>query len=230
MWTWASATVAVIAAATALTSYPNYLAYFNPINGGPTQAYRHLIDSSLDWGQDLAGLQKWLVTHRQREEPLYLSYFGMGSPQYEGIKEFIPLSPYYYHYQPKHWVELKPGLYCISATLLQDAYSPWRGPWTGQREYTYKVILNRLRGEIASGKCFIEIAEFGEGDSHPLWSLDRLRFARLTSYLRLRKPDALIGYSIFVYRLSPAEVHAAVDGSLTELADLMDHALNPPKR
>ncbi|HTJ78110.1 MAG TPA: hypothetical protein VL357_03865 [Rariglobus sp.] len=228
MQKWGATMIAVLAAATAFSTYPNYLAYFNLLSGGSSQGYHHLIDSSLDWGQDLPGLKTWLDTNRKPEEPVYLAYFGMGSPRYEGIKA-APLSPYYYHYQPRHWFELKPGLYCISATLIQDAYSPWRGDWTGEREYTYQTMLKRLRREIAEGKRSTTIAEFGEGDSHPLWALDRLRFARLTSYLRLRRPDAMIGYSILVYRLTAEEVHTSVDGSITSLADMMEHALNPQK-
>ena len=42
---------------------PHYLAYFNAFAGGPSQGYRHLIDSSLDWGQDLRGLKDWLDRH-----------------------------------------------------------------------------------------------------------------------------------------------------------------------
>ena len=36
---------------------------------------------------------------------------------------------------------------------------------------------------------------------------------------------AMIGYSIFIYRLSADEVHAAVNGTPAELADAMEHAL-----
>jgi hypothetical protein len=82
-----------------------------------------------------------------------------------------------------------------------------------------------MRAEIAEGKRDTLIAEFGEGPSKPLWDLDRLRFARLSQYLRLRQPDAMIGYSIFIYRLSGEEVHAAVDGTAAELADAMERAL-----
>src|SRR5205085_12194986 len=35
---------------------PNYLAYFNEIAGGAKNGYKHLIDSSLDWGKDLLTL------------------------------------------------------------------------------------------------------------------------------------------------------------------------------
>jgi len=223
-WRIGAGALALLAAGTALGQYPDYLSYFNAFGGGPANGYRHLSDSSLDWGQDLPGLATWLKNHRWQNEPVYLGYFGMGSPAYEGINA-EPLAPYYYHHQPRKWTELQPGLYCISATLLQDVYSPWRGPWTAGRERTYQVALKRLRAEIASGQRTPDIAEFGEGVSEPLWNLDRMRFARLAFYLRLRQPDAIIGYSIFVYRINAEEVRVAVDGSLTELADLMERAL-----
>ncbi len=44
-----------------------------------------------------------------------------------------------------------------------------------------------------------------------------LRFARLCYYLRVRRPDAVIGYSIFIYRLDADEVSAATAGSLSGL-------------
>lgn len=38
-------------AAESITIAPHYLAYFNQLAGGPSQGYRHLVDSSLDWGR-----------------------------------------------------------------------------------------------------------------------------------------------------------------------------------
>src|SRR6185369_10959616 len=57
---------------------PDYLAYFNELAGGPSEGYRHLADSSLDWGQDLPALKQWLDGERlQRGDGnVYLSYFG----------------------------------------------------------------------------------------------------------------------------------------------------------
>ncbi|MGC4073945.1 MAG: glycosyltransferase family 39 protein [Nibricoccus sp.] len=63
--------------------YPHYLAYFNGIVT-PAKAYRHVVDSSLDWGQDLRGLKRYLEA-RPLEHPVYLSYFGTASPRYYGI-------------------------------------------------------------------------------------------------------------------------------------------------
>jgi len=45
---------------------PDYLSYFNQAAGGPEGGYRHLVDSSLDWGQDLPGLKKVADGKRSR--------------------------------------------------------------------------------------------------------------------------------------------------------------------
>jgi hypothetical protein len=62
--------------------FPNYLAYFNGLVR-PARAYRHLIDSSLDWGQELPAIARYLRSHAN--EPAYLAYFGVGRPAYYGI-------------------------------------------------------------------------------------------------------------------------------------------------
>ena len=43
-----------------------------------------------------------------------------------------------------------------------------------------------------------------------------LRFERLCRYLRAREPDAQIGYAMFVFRLSEAEIDAAVNSSFSD--------------
>ncbi len=65
--------------------YPHYLAYFNEIAGGPRHGYESLVDSNLDWGQDLIGLKQWLGRHGT-VAPLYLCYFGTADPRYYGIR------------------------------------------------------------------------------------------------------------------------------------------------
>ncbi len=66
------------ALATALV-YPSFLAYFNWVSGGPRHGHEHLIDSNLDWGQDLVTLRDWLREHPQ-DRPIGLAYFGQLSP------------------------------------------------------------------------------------------------------------------------------------------------------
>jgi hypothetical protein len=41
---------------------------------------------------------------------------------------------------------------------------------------------------------------------------DRMRTGRLAAFLRHRRPDAMAGYSILIYRLSDADVDLAVNG------------------
>ncbi|MBM3855195.1 MAG: hypothetical protein FJ399_18910, partial [Verrucomicrobia bacterium] len=69
-------------AAVALATFaihPHYLAYFNRVSGGPARGSEHLIDSNLDWGQDLVGLQRWLERNA-RGESIGLACFGAINP------------------------------------------------------------------------------------------------------------------------------------------------------
>jgi len=110
-------------AGTALWLHPHYLAYFNLLAGGPDGGYRYLVDSNLDWGQDLKQLGMYL--DEQGIGEVWLGYFGTADPAYYGIRyrslfapgssdvgeDFSPLNP-------------APGWYAISATVLQGPFSP----------------------------------------------------------------------------------------------------------
>jgi hypothetical protein len=197
---------------------PNYLAYFNAFAGGPANGWRHLVDSSLDWGQDLPGVARWLKREARPGEEVYLSYYGSGEYRYEGIRA-RELAFVYNFDRPRRWFELGPGIYCFSASMLQNVYSDWRGPWTPQKERTL-ITLRRLLAEPVT-----DTSPKQQGSrANALYALDQLRCVRLCTYLRLRQPDAVIGYSFFIYRLSAEEVQAAVYGTASELADAMARA------
>lgn len=198
---------------------PHYLAYFNALAGGPENGWRHLVDSSLDWGQDLPGLARWLQTHTQRDENVYVSYAGSGNLEHEGIRA-DELAPIYNFDRPRRWYDLGPGLYCIGATMLQDTYGGYRGDWTLEKERSYLALRN-LAGKAPPPTN----AQEAQTRANYLYELDRLRFARLCFYLRVRQPEAVIGYSIFIHRLTAEEVRIVQNGSLTELAQAMEKAL-----
>src|SRR5262249_18905668 len=103
--------------------YPHYLAYFNQIAGGPSGGYRWLVDSNLDWGQDLKGLAKYMRAHP--DEPFYFSYFGTGKPQYYGIQgHFLPCVPMKLDREYVGFDEVPSGaLVAVSATNLQCVYN-----------------------------------------------------------------------------------------------------------
>jgi len=213
----------------AIKIYPHYLAYFNPLAGGPGNGHRHLVDSSLDWGQDLPGLKAWLA-RETHGEPVYLSYFGSGEPAYYGIN--ARRLPFLNGFRiPQPWVKLQAGVYCVSATMLEAVYSDIRGPWTLQLENEYQ----RLRGLEPLFEEYTEDpqrrAELNREASPQKWSggwtrLDRLRFARLCYFLRVRQPEAQVGYSILIYRLNAAEIAAATSGSLADWAALIERTVN----
>jgi tetratricopeptide (TPR) repeat protein len=69
-----------------LSIYPDYLAYFNELVGGPKNGHKVLLDSNLDWGQDLVGLKKWMDA--QGVKKIQLLYFGTAEPEYYGIDDF----------------------------------------------------------------------------------------------------------------------------------------------
>jgi 4-amino-4-deoxy-L-arabinose transferase-like glycosyltransferase len=72
-----------LSAIEAVYRFPHYLAYFNGLVR-PADGYRHLVDSSLDWGQDLPGVRHYIET-KHPAAPIYLSYFGFANPAYYGI-------------------------------------------------------------------------------------------------------------------------------------------------
>jgi hypothetical protein len=209
---------------------PHYLAYFNPLVGGPANGWRHLVDSSLDWGQDLPGLKAWLDTHAKRE-PVFLSYFGTGDPAYEGIRAtMLPSLPEVG--APRRWHALTPGIYAIGATPLQHVYSSIRGPWTVEREQEFQKLraieadLLAYQDDPARRAAMVRDAP-AENWTTAWKRYETLRFARLCHYLRARPADADIGYSIRIYRLSADELRGAVGGTAAEWQAQIERAVRP---
>ncbi len=191
--------------AAATLARPHYLAYFNESIGGSTRGYRYLVDSSLDWGQSLADLGPWLAEHAPTPERIYLSYFGNDRLTRHGIVAtrladagFDAASD-----RPLPPRQLQPGWYCISATLLQQVYTPFSGPWTSDREQLYWA----LRREFAGDAPRVSTAECDER----LRFFDQIRFARLCRFLRQREPEAAVGHSILIYRLDHAALTQALE-------------------
>ena len=72
----------------AMAIWPHYLSYFNFLAGGPAGGHRHLIDSNLDWGQDLFELRRWLERNPQ-SEPIGLAYYGTVEPRMARDRLFL---------------------------------------------------------------------------------------------------------------------------------------------
>ncbi len=99
--------------------YPSPLAFFNAFVGGPAHGDECLVDSNLDWGQDLKGLKRWMdangVTH------INLCYFGTAEPAYYGIDcTQLPGSGIL----SSGSLPRLPGWVAISVTNLRGVYYP----------------------------------------------------------------------------------------------------------
>jgi 4-amino-4-deoxy-L-arabinose transferase-like glycosyltransferase len=185
-------------AAASFAIRPHYMANFNSLAGGPTHAYRLFVDSSLDWGQDLPVLRDWLADHRRPEEKFYLGYFGSAWPPHYGVRPTFFLPTTTYIARPPHTpYDLTPGLYCVSATILSEVYSRYRGPWTAEFEARWQ----QARRVPPTAETYLDY--------------DELRFARLCKYLQAREPDAHAGYSILIFRLTAQDLQAAFEGPVT---------------
>ncbi|NBD35885.1 MAG: hypothetical protein GVY30_07785, partial [Chloroflexi bacterium] len=99
---------------------PDYLAFFNPLAGGPENGYRYLVDSNLDWGQNLWDLRAWMEA--QDEQVVAYAHYSPARPATYGIDAtLLPPSPRAGDFAP--WAPA-PGLYAIGATVLQGPYAP----------------------------------------------------------------------------------------------------------
>lgn len=212
---------------------PNFLAYFNGLAGGPQNGWRHLVDSSLDWGQDLPGLKQWLNKYG-RDQPAYLAYFGSGEPGYYSIEAHR--LPFLNNFKfAQNYVKLTPGIYCISATILQQVYSSTRGKWTAENEQEYQY-LRGIEGALERYSDHPEQRPIFERESprekwrQAISRFESLRLARLCCYLRVRGPDDDIGHSILIFRLNADEIVGATERSLRDWSALIERPIfvRPP--
>jgi hypothetical protein len=110
--------VLLLAAAELARVYPHYLAFFNQLVGGPRNGHRFLVDSNLDWGQDLKTLKRWMDAHGVQQ--VNLSYFGTADPDYYKIRcTHLPGAPFFARVSDN--VAL-PGHVAVSATNLRGVY------------------------------------------------------------------------------------------------------------
>lgn len=90
-WRRPALTVAMLAllAAEHVWVAPHYLAFFNAPSGGPTNGPRYLLDSNIDWGQDVGKLRDYV--HRTGAKPLCVALMGVADEAYYGVKgRYVP--------------------------------------------------------------------------------------------------------------------------------------------
>ncbi len=113
--------------------YPHFLSYFNNLIYTPDNGHHAIIDSNIDWGQDLKRLSLWYKEHRV--QPLYVDYFGGAylseyfSPQDNvqswSVDKGFPKTGYLavsvqYMYQSLFFAGMKKSPYSYQALLNQE--------------------------------------------------------------------------------------------------------------
>lgn len=200
--------------ADSLAVRPHYLTFFNGLAGGPAGGHRFFVDSSLDWGQSLPELRRWLDANAG-DARVYLSYFGSDEPARLGIRATRIGDGYFDHSGSRQVLPaLEPGVYCIGATMLHRVYTSVRGPWSDGYEAEYRRLARWVIEQQAK-----PLAEWRGSDGKSLDDvrrklelarLEQLRFGRLCRTLERRTPDAVVANSVFVYRLTAAEIAHAL--------------------
>jgi len=122
-----------------LSVFPNYIAYFNGLAGGPDNGYKYVVDSNLDWGQDLRRLASYV--EKNNIDSIKLDYFGGGSPSYYLGDRYERLDARDEN-QRNGWV-------AVSATLLQNGRGVATKGFTG--ETTHYNWLNRYEPMAKAG-------------------------------------------------------------------------------
>jgi hypothetical protein len=97
--------------------HPHYLAFFNQLSGGPMAGPSYLVDSNIDWGQNLKKLKRYMDEKGLNE--VCLAYFGSGQVAYYGIRE--KHLPWTGDLQGRSEVDC---IGVISVTLIHDVYLP----------------------------------------------------------------------------------------------------------
>lgn len=120
-----------------MSVYPHSLSYFNEIVGGPDGGPDHLINSNIDWGQDLYNLKRW-VDCNPDVKPLNLAYFGYFDPRQAGIRFTLP-DDFIEDSEVDPSSPISPGWYAISVNFVKGL------PRFAYHESGKKVYLSRIR-------------------------------------------------------------------------------------
>jgi len=154
---------------------PHYESYFNAL-AGPWQNWSNiLVDSNLDWGQDLMALRQ--VMDEQGIDSVNLAYFGKAVPEAYGVR-YRPLPSYlrfmegreiaaYNPYTPE------PGWYAISATALRT------GTMAPETVDLYKIFRSRTPDARAGYSIYLYNFAYPTGvavvrptvSERPLWQV-----------------------------------------------------------
>ncbi len=127
--------------------YPHSISYFNELVGGPKNGGKHLLDSNIDWGQDLFYLEKWCKAHSEVTEIKCAVWGSYPLDQTSILDTGMPFVN-----------DPQPGWYALSVNYLYDREKQYRYflefepvARIGYSIYVYHLTkegANRMRKEL----------------------------------------------------------------------------------
>jgi Tfp pilus assembly protein PilF len=208
-------------------SFPDYLAFFNELAGGARNGHKILLESNLDWGQDLKGLKRWMDSNGVKKiQFLYFGFHDARAPRYYGIDAM---------YLPGSWVFdsditdeglPRPPFIAISANHLYEYILP-RGEKALAKSLRrvepvasigYSIVVYDVNAAIEQFRGIIKINPNSSGNYYHL--------------ANLLKHQGMVGEATENYRqavrLNPAyaEAHQSLGLILAKagaLADAVEH-------
>ena len=146
----------VVAIGFGLRHHPHHLAYFNEWAGGPVGGRNHLLDSNLDWGQDLN-----LVADFMREKGLNeigLVFFGTLPAERLGIRYHIPSGR-----------TPEPGWHAVSVNYVMGRPHLLREPdGSGRAADIYEFAYFQQFEPVARLGSSIDVYHIGAEDVSPM--------------------------------------------------------------
>lgn len=107
-----------------LAVYPHSIAYFNEAVGGPKSGPEHLLNSNIDWGQDLLFLERWILDQNDDYTPVFLAFDNYYSPF---DLEIARIQPWPFEKDAPEPEAIADGYYAISVNQLYEFPWPVRG-------------------------------------------------------------------------------------------------------
>ena len=190
---------------------PRYISYFNVLAGGPRGGVRHLVDSNVDWGQDLRRLKRWMDSHGVTQ--VDLAYFGTADPRAYGIN-FRKVALFMDFYPDLPVVRPEPSRYlAASVTLLSGVYT--EGDLSFARAILDRGVVARARiteyltdneSRRARGQTLVHVADWMIARGYMTLEQrraveDGIPAAWLDTIYKTQTPVGWAGDSIAIYRM-----------------------------
>jgi hypothetical protein len=159
-WMWICGVLLVAHIVSALTVFPNDMAYANEEWGGPKNVHNLLTDANVDWAQQLNSVKKWIDKHPGEE--CWFSYFAY--PEINPEVYGIPC-----HHLPTvdtFWIggsDIIPPT--VTGNVLISAGDLSGGEWSADRENPVRKFKKMQPAEVIDYAVFVYRGTFDMKDS-----------------------------------------------------------------